>query len=678
MKIHDFSSTLNFTVVNSRNDGSFETEKYFDEDMQMTASYIIKICEEHFQDKEVSIEELGTFLLEDYNQITDETFFSAEIYRYSMKYLAIKYLETHRSEIPTLKQEIKERNIVFNENEIYTDNFHENLLEAVLAMEEDFECFCDNMAEKNPECLDEIKEFESKYGKEEGFKKFCEKYSNMKMFPATVRRAFISYAHFIIFGIEGIDENLSPKSQIIKYKKKYSLKDYATTLSERMEEGLIDELVNSIISLAYQLDRFGELAKYIENHAEKMNRICLPGLKYVEKEEETADNPSVIKLFTEEKLRNLPLDVLLRMNSFYNNRFAKIISAYSMSLFILDETNSALDVLKGNTLSKQSFSKENLDNLFLKYQVLSSPIKSFYNASQRDIENENQTSLTQKQKIVSEESTGKKQVVLNIDYFIKEVKMVWKKEYKKYFDDRLPGVKNDLKLDLLLVNMLYNPVFLSYKFKDLALKSEYAYMNYLSQKNSNMNLNFGVVLSSQDENFLDSRNIFIASDGGLNFPNRLHTKKEGFIDFVKSYTGSPLIRVYEGIEDFEYFGEYITAPLLLPITRKQEKYLKDLSKGKSLPDDTRSAINPGNEDMVNHIFYCIDRTRVMKNHRTKYTTFDKKGNPKEKYMPLVRYVDSRDGQIYTLNEYGNLVNKNGEIIQANGEKSQDERSNFDG
>jgi hypothetical protein len=234
----------------------------------------------------------------------------------------------------------------------------------------------------------------------------------------------------------------------------------------------------------------------------------------------------------------------------------------------------------------------------------------------------------------------------------------WSNEYTKYFDTTLPKFNNDLKEDILLTNILYNPVFLSYRFKNMALKSEYAYLHYLSQSQSAKSLNFGAVLKR--DNDWQKRTVLLASDGGVNLSNRLHTIKREFIDFLVSYTGKPLVRIYEGFNDFNVGNEYMSSKILLPTAKQHSKYLKELEKGKLPQTDTVSRVTRYNQNFIDHVNYCADSTRFMKQHSVAVDKLDKKGNTVIQYVQPVRYIDLTNGIIYTQMEDGRLVDKNGQ------------------
>lgn len=670
MRVRSFASTLSFAKANlieDKADDNINLIKNFDPIMRQASAYIRKIVEENFDGENITDSELNDLILTDYNRIVDETYQNTDIPVISMKYIAIKYLSTHRNEIPELLKEIEERGMIYSESEAYTDSFHENLLLALLAVQDDYREYCENMKATNPEFLAEIEALVAENGKLLGFKKYCDKYAKMSGLNYNARRQILTYGYLSIFGLEGIDETTVPeKSAALKYKTSNYIKDYITGYLERLEPVYRENLESSIASRFCQLDKFGEIVDNVENHNERMRRIGLPGLGYSFDEEIKLPGgtslPKVQSLMNQGVLSNLDIDVLLRMNSFYNNRIAKVINDYSMAIFVMDNLNCAMDVYQGMPPRKSDVTEETLEQLVLKYQTLILPIKTFYTETQRQIEEDPDAFDDNVQSIESkdEELDGKKQVVLDMDGFIGDVKKSWKKEYTGYFDNVLPGVNNDLRQDLFLANVLYNPVFLSYRFKNMALKSEYAYLHYLSQTQTNKSLNFGVVLKNEKD--FAKRTVLLASDGGVNLPNRLHTIKRDFSDFLVAYTGKPLARLYEGFKDFVVSGEYVSSKILLPVAKQHTKYLKDVKRGKlAEKGDRTSRVNLLNEKFVDHITYCSDNTKFMKNHTILEERLDKKGNVVSELVQPIRYVDLNTGVIYTQKEDGRLVSKDGRV-----------------
>lgn len=174
MRIIDFKSTLSFaikTLNEDRADDNLNFERNFDSTMQNAAAYIKKLIEAKNEGDNITESELNEIILDDYNRIVDETYQNTDISIITMKYIAVKYLSAHRNEIPELLKEIDERGLVYSESESYTDDFHENLLLALLAVQDDYRQYSENMSETNPEFLEEIETLVKENGKVAGFKK---------------------------------------------------------------------------------------------------------------------------------------------------------------------------------------------------------------------------------------------------------------------------------------------------------------------------------------------------------------------------------------------------------------------------------------------------------------------------------------------------------------------------
>lgn len=670
MRIRNFFSTLNYAISILNNEGdedivNFETN--FNSIMRNSIDYIRMIVDERKDelDEDWTVDDI---VLDDYTAILDDTYHNTDVSLIAMKYIATKYLNAHKELIPELEKEIEERQLVFSEEETYTDNFHENLLTALLGIKKDYE---DNFEgiEELPGEISEIVDIPKKGGsKEEAFKKLNDIYGNAKMLPFAMRRQLMVFGYYAIFGIQGIDdEKITPNSALAKAKKSYHIKDYIQTYLERIEPVFKEEVENSILSMVYQLDRFGEISEKIEIHNERMRRCGLPGLGYHSDINPTYKGlPDVQTLMRKENLSKLSIDALLRMNSFYNNRFAKILSEYSMSLFVIANLDATQRCVDGEDITRESLTPTQLSTLVTKYQTLILPVKAYYTESQNDIEENPYDYIDSANKIeLTEGGRVKNQVVLNIDEFVKKLSGVWGRDYKKYFDERLPDVDNRVESDAYLINTLYNPVFLSYRFKHRALQSEYAYLHFLSKEQPGKSLNFGIVLDSDEKE--NPNSILLASDGGVNLSNRLHTFKRPFKDFLISYTGSPLVRIYEGFNDFYACGEYISSQLLLPNCKEHARYIKALKSGRLPEDDKISRKNIMNEKFIEHIEYCMDSSKFMPSRRVPKTKVDKKGKVVTEHVQPIRYLDLSTGKKYVLQENGKLVDKDGTVYGEDSE-----------
>lgn len=680
MRIRDFFSTLNYAISILNSESSEEITSFednFDTIMKKAINYIKKVLEEEKTKQEEGMEtniecDNDGIVLEDFYRVVDNTLQNSDVSSISKKYIASKYLSNHRDIIPELEKEIAERGLEPSEDECYTDDFHENLLTALLAIKKDYDFNYKDLDDVGPEISEIFGNIESDEDKEKAFKTLYEKYGNQKSISFSLRRSLMVLSYYKIFGIQGYNAKKSNLG-IEKIKKTYFIKDYITSYIERFEPIYRRELEGSIVSLFSQLERFGEISEKVEIHNNKMKRYNLPGLGYYSEEKPIYDGlPKVQDLLKEDNLSKLSIDTLLRMNSFYNNRFAKVINEYSMALFVIGNLYSVDQCLDREPITKERLGQSKLNALMTKYQTLILPIKASYTELQNEVTENAYEYLDSSDSIVSEEngSVIKRKASVNMDSFVKKVSRVWRNDFREYFDSRLPEADNKLEADLYFTDTLYNPVFLSYSLKHVALKTEYAYLHYLSQEQPNKSLNFGIVFTR--DNFDNrSNSILLASDGELNLPNRLHTFKREFTDFLISYTGKPLVRIYEGFNDFYFGGEYIASQLLLPKAKQHASYIKALKRGKLAEKGDRvSNLNPINSRFVEHMEYNFDSSKFMPSHKVEVTRVDKNGRVITEKKQPIRYLDLTDGTQYILKEDGKLVDKNGRVY---GESAKEER-----
>ena len=660
MRIRDFYSTLDFSISilnGKRNEDLRSFETNFDTIMRRSSYYITKLLNDRQDELAEDFDEYD-LILDDYDGIVDEIYQNTNIPVVSMKYIATKYLCNHRELIPELEAEIKERGLSLQDEEAYGDDFHENLLTATMAMQIQYENDVDGLEEIPFDDIQVVLADLKEDGNEaEAFKKIYDKYGNMTMLPFHLRRQLIGNMYYCIFGIKGSDDRKNP--EIAKIKNKLHLREYSRSYLEQVESIYRNEIEEAILTMVYQLDRFGEISEKIDIHNAKMRRVGLPGLGYqFDETGSTKDLPRVETLMTKEKLGTLGIDSLLRLNSFYNNRCAKIISEYAMSLFVIGELDAIGNILDGEDITKQNVGEETLSNLLIKYQTLILPIKSFYADAQSEVDANPYDFSGVLVNEDREDILPQKTLYLDEKVLLKELRRVWKKDYQNYFSVKLPDMNNKLEDDASFTNTLYNPVFLSYRFKNMALKAEYAYLHFLSQEQPEKSLNFGIVIDGDEEE--NDNSILLASDGELNLPNRLHIFKRDFTDFLVAFTGKPLARIYEGFNDFTIGGEYISSQLLLPISKDHEKYLKALKSGKLKAEgDTVSNINPLNEGFIKHIEYCMNSSKFMEAYKAPIQKANKKGKIVTERVQVIKFVDLTDGKRYIQKSDGRIVDNTG-------------------
>lgn len=660
MKIRDFFSTLNFSIsiLNDRNNDEIRHfEDDFDEIMRGSSEYIRKLVEDNAEElsEEYEVEDL---ILDDYNYISNETFQNTDIHAISMKYVASKYLNSHRNIIPELEKEIEERGLVFCEEESYTDDFHENLLTALLSLKHDYKENYGDLLDEIPEEVSSILRVGTEQGEiDAAFKNLYNKFGNATMVPYALRRNVMMMGYYSLYGLQGIDEKSASQSTL-KIKNAFHMKDYIQTYVERLEPVFKTEIVNSILSIVYQLDRFGEIYEKIEAHNDRMNRFGLPGLGYQSDEKEIYPNlPRFEELMTEKLLMQQNVEDLLILNVFYNNRFAKVMNEYALSLFVMANLEKIQSCVNGENITKDRISRSTLNMLITKYQCLILPVKQYFVEEQSKILNnpyvflENATELELDS--TDDETRTKRHVELDPSNFVKKVTKAWRNEYRDYFNSRLPGVDNTLEDDLIFTNVLYNPIFLSYNFKYESIKAAYSYLNYLSNEEPNRSLNYGIVLDK--DNLNNGVNVLLAFDGNLDSTVRAHVKRQYFEDFLLAQTGSLDARVFVGFEDFFIAGEFATSQLIAPQCKQREKFIKGLRNGSASRENPSARITPINEKFLHHLEYNVNKTKFMPAHKILMTKRNKKGKLiQEPVQPVVKYnMDTR--KKYIRDYEGNFI-----------------------
>lgn len=671
MKIRDFFSVLNFSISilnDRRNEDVRNFEDNFDEIMRNSIEYIRRLVDDNRDalSEDYDVEDL---ILDDYDYISNETFQNTDIHAISMKYVASKYLNSHRDIIPELEKEIEERGLVFREEESYTDDFHENLLTALLSLKHDYEENYGTLLEEIPEEVAGILRVGTEPGENDAaFKRLYNKFGNATMVPYNIRRNVMMMGYYSLYGLQGIDAKTAPQSSL-KIKNAFHMKDYIQTYVERLEPIYKTEIVNSILAIVYQLDRFGEIYEKIEAHNDRMNRFGLPGFGYQSDEKEIYPNlPRFEELMTEDVLMRQNVEDLLILNVFYNNRFAKVMNEYALSLFIIANLDKTQRCIDGEEITKARISQTTLNMLITKYQTLILPVKQYFVEEQSKIQDNPYVFIenaTEFELDSTEEVRTKKQIELDPSRFIKKITKAWRNDYRDYYNSRLPGIENSLEDDLAFTNILYNPIFLSYNFKYDSVKSAYAYLNYLSQEEPNRSLNYGIVL--ENDNLNDGVNVLLAFDGNLDSTVKVHVKQESFRDFLLAQTGSTLSNVFVGFDDFFLAGEFVTTQLIAPQCKQRERFAKGLRNGSASKENPSARVTPVNEKFLNHLEYNINKTKFMPAHKIVMEKRNKKGKLiQESVQPIIKY-DMETMKKYFRNYDGELIEE-GEFFAKDNSK----------
>ena len=369
-------------------------------------------------------------------------------------------------------------------------------------------------------------------------------------------------------------------------------------------------------------------------------------------------------------LNKLSIDALLRLNSFYNNRFAKVIEDYAEFLYMIEYSGKLKDIIDGKNPTSQEIDSEVFENIVLKYNTVTIAMRQFYDT----IQSESKVGEGKYRSEIKVDDYSQKQYLsFDVAQYANELQTLWGKRFDNYFNSRIPGEERKTKSDVIFSSKLYNPIYMTYQNKDNAMKSYYAYLDYISRQPNAKFENFGVVLD--DHNTSNGKFVLLAFEDGktnetkpLNAINSLHMNRNSLRDFLVASTGSPMIRVFEGNEEYYYNGEtYIATYLLAPAAEEHSKYLKQLvnsNKGESakkikpkdkLPEfDSFSRLHVGNKAYV-------DRLRFIQGN----VSTTPKVADLIKYGP--RFYNLDDDKIYHL-DY-----KTGEYVIGDGRDEKDSR-----
>lgn len=673
MKIADFYTELKcaikYTKLYKCERSKNPELKYMDENIKKAIKYIRKKYKnpEEQRNKELTEDEIDEFIIADYMEMKEITEANSFMNNYIMLFFALKYLEEHKDEIPKLSEEVEERKIIFQDT--MTDNFHENLLRAVSYLESSCTEYVYKYIERYESDYIAIVEDIQKYGEKIAFVRYCDNCLKCNMMNISMKRTFMNIAYTVIFGIKGIDEKALPKNdKALNYKNKYKINGYIYECIEVVKKTAKECLANALHQVCNKLSDFDYFSEAQEIHKSKMEYMGLPGLIYNLNDKNSSYNPSIKKMLSYEELKELDINELIRMSSFYNNKLAKQIKSYSLALFYLKNKGLLEEIIEDKVtedeIELQAEDKE-LDNIYIKYVLLTSVIKRFLKEkreyfSKQDISNWIQ-SLKYNEGKHNEREIYICQMPINVKPLIKDVKEKWKNKYNENFNKSLPEKENNLEKDLMFASLLYVPIFNSYIYKDIAIKTELASMLDELKDNPKDYKNFGIELEYDKKgdriDISNLHNVVISSDGKTGI-NREHIQLKELSDFVKSYTGSSLVRVYEGSQDLEFTKGRIkgcmTTQLLLPYTKAQIKYLKDVSNGNYKTErKTINSVTEYNNRYLQHVLYCMGEEKNLSLYTNKVTTL-KKGKAIIEEYPRIRYLDLDKNILYEQDLKGNL------------------------
>lgn len=603
IQIGNFKKELNFALNNS----TYDKDDYisdFDNNMQKAIFYIQNHVLKDIDTKDISFNNIIQLIFKDYYSIMDTSIQNGDIESSCMLYIGYKYLLQHRDVLSNLLKKLDKVSLdELPDRKIFSESFDENLFYAALWIKKQYDVFCQGFKTYYPLTSLAVMKILNKKDKESAFVEVSTNIAKNKKASFSLKCQTIQSIHWVLYGLE--NPHFEAKSSSANLVEKYIKKDFIDSFFLDVSDSLKSKLINSLTSTFSLLDQFGSISESINIHNSRMSKIRLPGLLITRHKEGEFDNfknkdimeayssklMSLDDLMSKDVLQTLDIEALLQLNSFYNNRLAKVLENYAKSLFILTNVDGYSSIIQNpyNTdLNKLNLSIEkiNFDTIYyslVKYNLLMSYAKKIFLEVSKNKESY-KVDAPQTDNFAVNFETGS---FFDSTSIILEIEKVWKDDYFNFFIKKLPNNQNSIYEDLIFLGNLYNAIFLAYENKNIFIKCEYAYW-FLAMKEKLKQLsNFGIVL---DDVKHVKGSILLASDPSshsinksgkkisLNFPNRVHIKENDFVEFWKSYTGSSLIRIYEGFNDFFVDDKYISTQILCPADPFYIKYLQELDK----------------------------------------------------------------------------------------------------
>ena len=388
-----------------------------------------------------------------------------------------------------------------------------------------------------------------------------------------------------------------------------------------------DSSITFLQNMMELLRKFGTIEEYENQQKRIFGLLGLDGVTEI-----FGEHPVDDELFTTEELRKIDIYRILMLNAFWVNRLSKEIENFNTSFFIINQLGLWDKILEATPDPKTGeisidVPEEDIAKIYRKVYFLRGLTDQIYlnedELPYRYVTEDVPTEGDQKDGNVKVKP--KKYKSIDINMLDKMIRSNYSEQYEEYFGNLIPERTHDLLLDFEDYRIMDNAKKNAYLLKDNMM---IAVLAILTTKNPIRN--WGAVEGSTTGKLL-----VLAGDlQGLNLPVRLHIDKNMVRDFLQAYKGDTKIPIYDGNEDFRVFGRQISTQFLIPVGPDKAEKIKELSKAFEEGGDRRN--------LLEHVaFICGDEAypehlRVKPNKKKK-----------SKKKPATRYIDLKDGIIYT-------------------------------
>lgn len=603
----------------------------------------------------ISIEDFNILLEKETFNLAKAAFKSTYAMDYYMNYIICEYLEKK----PDLCRKLY--------NNFNIDNLDDHDKQFISTPNHSLKDYLDRfMYSVVPEYHDELK----------GFEKLLEKDSVLKYALSFGKNSDEFKKYLKGFKISKQREYFET---FIKYSTTGDLYAYLPEYKSFVRGKLKDILISSITQIASQLNKLHLFEKYNDIEDRNYKKLGLSEIATA-KQKKDLKNPKLLKfdLTNPELLKDLTINELMILDSFWINRYAKELNNYCNGIMTVHSLGLLPKILN-DTISASDIKPEYVSEALKKCSMLKFHMHLYHTEMQKKY---NYGELTKVEyscppeemyiKSISGElkeneyfsSDDGNFLVYSFISFANSMERKYGEEYNNYFSF-LPG-KTKLEDDAKLYGRLISPEICIYLTKDEVLNCLVYYLeNHLEDNKNSINVvNAGIIPDniSQKGNcaFLDPNSICLGLDAKFTFPVTEHIKLSVLKDFLYAlHDGTDIfVPLYEGHGDFTYKdGQFITAQQIFPTFKEYEKIVRKLSTN-----------NRSSNPLVDHLYWLIKPSNVPDKYKASEINPKNGKTKKQFYRRYINLAEHRLGQpfqIYVLKDKKYIPVQESNIIFPN-------------
>lgn len=586
--------------------------RYLNEYMNSIAEYARKILK---QNPTMKKEKIPNYIIKEFHSSSVEYCKCAFIRSICYQYEALKELSSNKNKIKEIYAKIAQKDKL-RDKFIYGDDLEKNLdncLEEVVGLIEREE------KSNNIDGFSELKDLSNAYEKANDDKKMeiRSKYQKTKKDMELIKML--------------LEKDYPTKIQY--YIKRFILPDYENKIRKSQIQVL--ELMHE------QFNKFELLPKYLSSYNFCMQDISLRELKYELSTGSTKeDEAGIEEIFSEEYLRNIDVEKIMKLSLFWQNRFAKETDALNEAFFAINTLKLWDDILEGKEIS---INKNIIQGVYSKINCMKKvSSRLLLKAMQKHQTNE------------KDKAEGYRRI--NVTKEINEIVKQEEENYKKIYDKKLPKSSNCLEEDIEVYRIIYNLTENIYKARNSMLMTQLELLNANPHAKNwgivrNEYLGYGEFKNTENDKF-----VLINIDcEGFNMPLRLHVRKAKLIETLGIGGKKPIIPEYIGDKDFIINGTLIKNHVFMPMNKQHKKFISS-EYGKNE--------GTGRDRLLGHLRYLKDKGRDKFPKHLMNAVQTKKGTKYQ--MPKTKYFNLETGEEYYLEEgeYVPIANDGGKNVHG--------------